>query len=69
MIMGSLEFLSSLQLRLVDTIDEIIAGKKITVRFEFDHNDMAVYNDSMRFSVDSAIIELKSWSKRDAFNS
>ena len=61
MIMGSLEFLSSLQLRLVDTIDEIIAGKKITVRFEFDHNDMAVYNDSMRFSVDSAIIELKSW--------
>lgn len=61
MITASVEFLSPLRLKLVDNVDDIITEKKVTVRFEFDQDDTAVYNDSMRFSIDSATIELKSW--------
>lgn len=53
--------LQSLHLRILDSIDDIVASKKISIHFSFDKNDSVVYADSIRFSVDSADIELKSW--------
>ena len=53
--------LQPLRLRVLDSIGDIVASKKVTVHFEFDKDDSVVYADSIRFSVDSAAVELKSW--------
>lgn len=52
---------SAVELAITNDISNILNSKKICVRLSLNHQDQAIYSNSLNFSVDHAAITVASW--------